>query len=865
MRTELLIAALCFSANAMGAIIVNGLDPEHEVRVETVSDNGSTVVSFEGQNYTLDENTIYLDGELTDLQAASSTYIYNNVREALSAINVGSKATAPKRILIAPSVYWVDDPDDPNVRTAEPGSSPYGMIIECPSISLIGLTDTPENVVLACNRGQTQGSVGNFTMLNLLSNEVYTSNITFGNYCNVDLVYPLKEKYNRSKRRDAIVQAQLVHTTADKIFADNCSFISRLNCNPITGGRRTLYTNCYFECTDDALASSSVYLNCHFTFFSQKPFYSTEHYGAVLLDCDIDTHVTDNQYFTKADGGITIIDTRFKTLDSQSVNIQFNYAPRSDSWYESNVSLNGNPINISGGIDITDKYILNAYKVTINGETVYNIANLMAGDDGWDPLNQKEIIPEEYIGIPTHMLLTGSWEKDVVINRWFTNHVYENLSPDGEKASVEATFYRWGGYKATETEIQKVAIGGMLWKRPTLTKLTPTGNFTADITTASRVSNLYEGDVTASLSSGLQGKTKIYINPYLYDAPGFEGNVTIDFDKASNSLMVGYKLTPDASGVQKPKDRSLITWYRYTQEDLSDTIAVLYGADYVQTKQYKLTNADKDAHFLVTVTPRYEDTQSGETKYAKFEKPVKNMLFSALFTQESHYLTDFHNVPVRYQPRVVAGTWTFDAYKPEDTAAQDWEAQPKNAWYYGTGEDGCKGKGLNELTKGARCFYMPARETCDEMKVTVKIDPGKTVGQGFGSATDQYLDIYIKFDPQTLTGYALRIERTPDYDKACSFQLVKYVKGKVIRLGKPVISNCYISTCTVNIQIKGNDLTATATSNATLQKPSKPEIKTEVYLEASVAKNEFCGFGLQHTGSTGASASMIHTVELDWK
>ena len=69
----------------------------------------------------------------------------------------------------------------------------------------------------------------------------------------------------------------------------------------------------------------------------------------------------------------------------------------------------------------------------------------------------------------------------------------------------------------------------------------------------------------------------------------------------------------------------------------------------------------------------------------------------------------------------------------------------------------------------------------------------------------------------------------------------------------------------MTLQIKNGILTATARSNGLLPRPTKPEIQTEVYLEAMVAQNDFTCFGLQHTGSTGPSATMIHNVELEWK
>lgn len=851
MKTHLLIATLfCMAANVLGATFVNGLDPAHKVQVETVSAKGSCVVTFNGHKYYLDGNTIYLDGELTDQQAASSTFIYNNVKEAFEALNVGPESTSIKTLLIAPGVYWVDDPDDPADRATEDGSAPYGMTIDCPKIALVGLATKPEYVVLACNRGQTQGSVGNFTMLRLIGEYIEATNITFGNFCNVDLNYPLKKEYSRAKRKEAIVQAQLVHTNADRVFAKNCRFISRLNTNPITGGHRSLYQNCYVECTDDALAGSAVYLDCKFTFFSSKPFYNSAAYGAVFLNCDIETHVTDTQYFCKADGGITLIDTRIKTLDSKTVNIEFNYGPKNNTWYYSNVTVNGTSQNIKSGVDITNAYILNAYKTNVAGKAVYNIANLLGGRDDWDPLEQRNIIPAEYLNLPTHMIIKRNGKKAIV---------------DGEKENLTAEFFLWGGYRAKEQEIQKVAFQGIIWQKPTVMSITPTGNFTTDIEANYKQPTAFSGYVSARVPSGLQARLGIDIAPYLYDAPSFATAPVITFDKSKKSLVVDYKLSEDVSGNANASDRSIITWYRYNAEDMSDTIPILRGNASLNAKSYPVGNADRNGFIMAKVTPRYNDTQSGESQNAVYTEGFKNSILPAIFTQESHYSTDFHNIPVGYQPKFVAGAWTFDAFKPADTKDYTWKPDPKHAWFYGEGVDGMKGQGLVQLTRGARCFYLPFREKTGDMKVTVKIDPGKTAGQGFGSATGQYLDIYIKFDPETLTGYAVRIERTPEWSNAVAFSIIKYTNGETRTIGKPVISNCFRSTCTVTIQMKGNELTATATSNALLPRPTDERVQTEVFLDASVAKNEFGGFGLQHTGSTGPSAAMIHNVEIDWK
>ncbi len=60
-------------------------------------------------------------------------------------------------------------------------------------------------------------------------------------------------------------------------------------------------------------------------------------------------------------------------------------------------------------------------------------------------------------------------------------------------------------------------------------------------------------------------------------------------------------------------------------------------------------------------------------------------------------------------------------------------------------------------------------------------------GQGFGSATGQYLDLYIKFDTRTLTGYALRIIRTTKYSK---MRLILFLMKYENRVAEAIVNRC---------------------------------------------------------------------------
>ncbi len=114
------------------------------------------VIEYEGNKYDISSRTVVLDREgILNYPGA-----FKEAAEAFNKVNsIGHDVT----LLIAPSVYWLDDPDDSTVRS-EKGGTPYAVRIHCESLNMIGLSKNPEDVIFAVNRGQTQGAVGNLSM-----------------------------------------------------------------------------------------------------------------------------------------------------------------------------------------------------------------------------------------------------------------------------------------------------------------------------------------------------------------------------------------------------------------------------------------------------------------------------------------------------------------------------------------------------------------------------------------------------------------------------------------------------------------------------------------------------------------------------
>ena len=500
---------------------------------------------------------------------------FATVNEALRHAEKFADDTLWTDILIAPGVYWIDDPDDEAVRRPEPGdNTPYGMKVRLNRTRLLGQCDNPEDVVLACNRGQTHGAAGNFTMLHITGNEIEAENITFGNYCNVDLDYKRNPSLNRKKRADAIVQAQLVICNGDDYRVRNCRFISRLNLCPFVGARRVVFDDCYFECTDDALCGTGIYRHCRFTFYSSKPFYATSPRGAVFEDCDIHSKVRGTQYLTKVSDKVTMRNCRWTSDDP---NLKIEWTKRPD---------------------------------------------------------------------PRHLCL-------------------------------------------------------------------------------------------------MEGCT---LNGKPYHLPP----------------------TPDVP--------------------------------------------------MAVSTP---------------------------------------TVPLMGSADIVSGRWTFDCYKPTDTNDYNWTVTDRPAWCFGEGVDGAEGCfGMIQNVRGARMMYtgLDGEEYAGQT-LTVELAPCKSAGQGFGSATAQYLDICLKFDTRTLTGYGLRFIRTPKYDRAVETYLVEYQNGTVAPLTSAEKCVLFRRGCKVVLVAKGDALRAEVTNGDSVQT-----------LSAVMPRpNSFGGIHLQHTGTAGASATVVQSVRSEYR
>lgn len=817
---------------------------------------GGTYIKYQGETIQLSETAIYLDGSLSDELAAQYPYVYNDITKALSADALkNGTADNPMTVYVAPYVYWIDDPAATDtVQKTEGYSVPYGMVVNSEYLTIKGLTGNPDNVVLAGNRGQSHASNGNYTMFRFnCSGALTVKNITIGNYCSVDLDYPLMSELNQAKRTETITQAQLADVSGDKMFADNCNFISRLNLDPINGASRSLYNNCHFESTDDALNANAVYVGCDFDFYGNRPLYSSYGTGSTFLGCTFNCKILNveaepTQFFTKEGGTITAVDCVYNSNLSVPISIGWTKTPSTSlKCYQSNIIHNGQSITIGGEgaketVDMTGKSVLDAYKVVSGGKTYYNTYNLLKGSDDWDPLGVKDIIK-------------AAGQDTVATQLSITSDVTE-IESGKETASIGGTVnYFYGTNDTTQKITYSVSDEDKAY-----VKLTDNGDGTCKVEGTNNDDAARKVIINASTESGLEAAVGITVKPSKIEAPAFTKAPVITND-GQGSLKVDYSLD-----LGSREDMSAISWYRCTDAEGSNPILVAVTRNDSPEYTYKLTAGDVGYYIMAKVESKNIRSDYGTPVNTVYDKAI-----GVKDVRSKNFATDFSNFPNVKQSEIKAGFWTVDYNRPADTESfGSWQgADTEEPWKYGTTGNGCVGAGLYEGTQGARLMYTPVEGTYGDMSLKLVVDPAKTAGQGFGSA-GQYMDVLLKFDTSTLTGYGLRIVRTKASSNAVTFVLVKYDNGTVTEISDEVIASCYATGCTISLKVEGNKLTAhVETPTEQLADQAAKGYPHVVDLTADIAANSFGGVAIQHTGTTGAggwqNTTMLHNLDITWE
>lgn len=807
---------------------------------------GAQSINYKGETVELGPKTFLLDSK-----AQESEYVFNDFHKAIAKA-VDGTAAEPMRIYIAPGVYWIDDPDDPEVRRNPDGSTPIGMTVRCNALQLLGLSDDPRDVVLGSARGQTQGSIGNFTMFEFFGDDLVFKDLTMGNYCNIDLEYPLDPSLNRPKRRSAITQAQLAFCHGDRVYAENVRFVSRLNLCPLEGAKRILFVGCHFESTDDSLNKAGVYLGCDFDFWGRQPFGSVSPWGSVFLDCRFNVcHEEDVQAISKSVGRHSLVDCDF--VAGRPLYLAWTFRP--EQWlrcYQYNITLDSHSAFVGAAkpyntVCLDQLSQLGAYRlIDKDGSVLYNTFNLLRGEDDWDPQGLRPTVEalserdgRDYANIPTCLDL-GMRTATI---------------QTGEKAlEINAHSYRNGGYLLDNQTVR--------WKvQPGFEKyvaLSSTEGGTISVKSLNSDDEARSFDLIAYTDSGLEAAVALTVYPDFVPAPAFTSAPVLSLENGVYTL--DYTLD-----LQGRLDLSEITWCRSLKRSGEDAIPVKVSRNSNVLRSYTLSEADKGYYIVAKIAPRHLRCEKGEEVTVVSRRKVSA---SDISVTSDILSTDFSDFPCQTQTRILEGFWTVDAYKPSDTCDYSWttdNSQP--SWCWGSGINGAKGFGIQQLQQGARLLYTPLKGKYGDMRVHWQVDPAKDGGQGFASARQQYLDLYIKFDTRTLSGYALRVIRTTKYANAVDVLLVKYDNGQISPISESVTVDCFLTGCELEVWTEGGLLKAHV--EGPMGRPelaSDPNVKRSADLSAPIVENGFGGLGLQHTSTVGTeSRILVHSVLAEWK
>lgn len=744
------------------------------------------------KNRILDQRHFYVNSKLEC--SRPEDFCYNSLHEAAEAILDGT-AEQPSVIYLEPGVYWTGGT-----------ATRVGLIINKNWLTLEGLGDEPEDVVIADNRGHmvnawpADGGANSpaHTMI-VNGNGFHGVNLTIGNYLNLDLEYPRDPSENRKKYSDVITQAYALGSQGkyDCWMFENCHILGMLDTLSFSH-RRVFFHGCTIRGTKDFIGGGdyAVYENCRIDIFDTCPMYKAGEAATLYRNCRMHVELEDfdTLYLTKF-GGQLILD--HCSFDGNVKRIEWELETRRDArCYYRDVTLNGEPVKISGETP------WNSVEITEEMEASFSAYNLLCSDDGWNPANETPVLRS-----PVHIWLEGTDRLLYGETGRLTVRTKPAVPP--ETLCIESE-----GPGEWEWQSGSLAVTA---KQPGKT----------------------EGEIRIKAScKGVYGIHTILAFPVFGVCPKFIEEPVLKVFKGE--VVCRYKINE-----LQEKDCTEITWYRKRDG------RILAVSRDEPCKRYHLMASDIDSEIEVRIIPRGAYSAAAEEIVLCSRKIEESDI-----TDRSIRIEDFKSFPTVLQARQ-KGDFFIDAYRPlyqgDETAhVAKWEAgAPAGAWTYGRGRDGAKGCwGLTATARGAALIYCKGLYR-GPVKVTAVFCPDKDTGEGFGSANGQFTEVLIKYNSETRTGYGLRIERVPEFANGCAFSLRRYENGTNRCLTKPVLSSAYMPSCTVVLEAANGMLNALVCTDWEPQPAmaKRKKILHRVKLSAPYEENGFGDVEIHHTGT----------------
>lgn len=710
-------------------------------------------------------------------------------------------------VYIAPGVYWTDETyrqgfpfDDSGFVIAPPN---VGLTLLGEGISFIGLTGDADDVRICGNRGEGGatglGAGGSWYTLSV-STGFRAENITIANYAQEDLVYPRDPSQNISKRIDSKNHAEVLSGASrdiDRMYFRNVRFVGYLNMMAGFSPRRAYFLDCFFQCTDDSIFGGgvNVYEHCTFHHFGNHPTWSGAQAGGInaLLGCELVGMPQMSHPFlsfaknaspgngAQASAIYAVIDCHFSGRIEQ---VWWENRVREDARYAVHGNTIGEPrrplVISPEAPQLSVEYGAEALKAFKVGDE-YNVYNLLKGDDGWDPKGQYRPEWEPYANLPYRFLLGYSGKELDSAVRGEGNLVTLTAAPV-PASSVDLRQARWS-YDRNLLEGSRDASGAVL-------ALQAKPNESGAV---------IETPVECVLPNGVSAGVTLRILPVPVEAPV----LTVDEPIRIRDGKAQLSYTTDHP---EYRDVSRIDWYR------------LDGAEYIHVGtsrcdaeglflddpfvEYPLTRDDIGHRLCAIITPKYVFSPEGEVPYVvKTRRAVR-----ARDVRGEALETDFKNVFIAAEdPAATQGRWFFD--KP---------AGSPDPWAWGTGSNGSDGLwGLMNNGRGPEPGLLVFNRAGSFGDASLMLDysSGKVEGQGFGGS-GCYLDVMVKYDPATRSGYGVRIERVRATTNGTLWTLYRFAGEERTALTEGVLAAAFMPQSRLVVSVEGSTLRVSASTQS---------------------------------------------------
>lgn len=737
-----------------------------------------------------------VDGRLAADDPAAKKF--KTLQAAYAAAPAGTPEK-PTVIGLAPNVYQIP----------APAGATTGLTITKNYLTLLGLTNNRRAVVLADNRGNRMGggdaggsSNGYVIMVNATG---FTArNLTFLNYCNVDYEYPGDPSKNLTKRSATITQAVALDAVGDKHHYENVAFCSRLDTTFIRT-TRSYFKNVFIEGTDDFIGGGQigVWEDCEIIFPTGSGVCAAG--GIAFINCKF-TAPRGMQFSKGAGRGVALINC---TMPDTVAWVRAKAPPRPNLFYLTYRTKNrqGNPARITDGSSGPEEF---TYSRELSAEEAraFNPWNMLRAApngtvDDWDPANARATYATSGQGsLVFRLALTGT---------------PASVRTGGPGATISATA---SPARADQTLTWSTPSKLIILNRTTGPNVVVTGNNPG----------LPEWvPITATATNGFRCTAWVFVEPTYLAPPTLAQGPTLTAP-VSGKISVTYAY--DLAGRE---DQSQIVWLAADDAQGTNPRMVALNRGTQPLKTYTLVPGDVGKFIYATVAPKHNISDPGPTVGAPAIGPI-----AATEVTSSTISPNFRDFVVRPEFNYVHGRWTL-----------------LGTWTVVEGENFVNGHGLRVASQGAQLLYQNDTKVGD-MRLEVTMTPEKTEGMGFGSPGGpedgdrvQKSDIYIKYDPRTKNGYALRYWRTTAVAHKCVYQLYRIVNG----VGSPLherqaISGVFKPSTQLTLAIIGDRFTVKASNDVDGE---------TLNLEGQIKPNDFGGAGVAWYGTVPRGNSNVYS------